>query len=222
MDNKMNNCICGHSKESHENRPEGEIGCQDCSCVKFREVEFDSRIETYKHIQTVQKYLLEVITNLSKRLLVHDQSKLNSPEKEVFDEYTPKLGKSTYGSEEYKSFLIGMKPALDHHYANNDHHPEFHKCLECNICFKRFPIDYKGTCEQCLNGQFTVTFDISQMSLLCLIEMLCDWKAATMRHANGDLRRSIEINQKRFGYNDQLKSILIATAKEINHSCTCE
>jgi hypothetical protein len=56
---------------------------------------------------------------------------------------------------------------------------------------------------------------IQGMSLLDVIEMLCDWKAATMRHADGDLSKSIEINQKRFGYSDELKSILINTAIEL-------
>jgi len=49
------------------------------------------------------------------------------------------------------------------------------------------------------------------MSLLGLTEMLCDWKAATLRHNDGDIRKSIEINQKRFGYSDELKAILLNT-----------
>ena len=44
-----------------------------------------------------------------------------------------------------------------------------------------------------------------------LLEMLCDWIAATKRHNNGDIRKSIEINQKRFGYSDELKQILFNT-----------
>jgi len=71
---------------------------------------------------------------------------------------------------------------LDHHYAFNRHHPECH-----------------------LNG-------MKDMNLLDIVEMLCDWKAATMRHADGDLRKSIEINQGRFGYSDDLKRILHNTA----------
>ena len=145
----------------------------------------DSRPDTCKHIQTVQHFMLLVVNDLLLRSLVHDQSKLGSPEKEIFDEYTPKLAGSTYGSEEYKQFLAGMKPALDHHYAKNSHHPEYYP-----------------------NG-------IQGMSLLDIIEMLCDWKAATLRHNDGDIRRSIEINQKRFGYSDELKQIFLNTLKEI-------
>jgi hypothetical protein len=123
----------------------------------------DSRIATYEHIQTVQKLLGEVISDLQKRQIAHDQSKLASPEVEVFDEFTPKLKDSTYGSDEYKGFLAAMKPALDHHYAANSHHPEYYS-----------------------DG-------IKGMSLLDLIEMVCDWKAATMRHADGSITKSIEI-----------------------------
>jgi hypothetical protein len=112
---------------------------------------------------------------------MNDASKLKSPEKEIFDEFTPKLRTSTYGSEEYKGYLQAMGEALKHHYAHNSHHPE-HR-----------PNGIKG------------------MSLVDLLEMLCDWKAATLRHANGDIRRSIEQNQQRFGYSDELKSILLNT-----------
>jgi hypothetical protein len=42
--------------------------------------------------------------------------------------------------------------------------------------------------------------------------MLADWKAATLRHADGDLARSIEQNAERFGYGDEIKRLLIHTA----------
>jgi hypothetical protein len=45
------------------------------------------------------------------------------------------------------------------------------------------------------------------MNLIDLIEMLCDWKAATLRHKNGDIYESLEINSKRFKYDKQLKNI---------------
>ena len=139
--------------------------------------EQEVREETQKHINTVTSILLIIATRLRLRGLDHDKSKLESPEFETFMEFTEKLRGSTYGSPEYKQFLAGMKPALDHHYAHNSHHPE------------HFP-----------NG-------IDGMNILDLIEMLCDWKAATLRHADGDLARSIEINSERFKMSNQLKSI---------------
>jgi hypothetical protein len=142
---------------------------------------FDSRPDTYQHIQQVQRLLGKVVRDFMQRAAAHDQSKLVSPEVEAFDEFTPKLAGSTYGSEEYKGFLAAMKPALDHHYANNSHHPEH----------------WPG--------------GVQDMSLLDVLEMLVDWKAATMRHANGDIRKSIEINQQRFGFSDELKRLMLNT-----------
>ena len=171
----------------------------------------DSRIDTYQHIQTVQRYVGAVVSDLQRRSQEHDQSKLASPEKEIFDEFTPKLASSTYGSDEYKTFLGQMKPALDHHYTNNDHHPEYHKVVRCSDCGESYPINYEpAVCLYC-TAPIVRTFDIRLMNLVQLIEMLCDWKAATMRHNDGDIRRSIEINQKRFGYSDELKVILLNT-----------
>ena len=43
--------------------------------------------------------------------------------------------------------------------------------------------------------------------------MICDWKAATLRHNDGNLLKSIETNARRFGYDEQLKQIFINTAK---------
>jgi hypothetical protein len=145
----------------------------------------DSAEATKKHIGRVRELLWAVRDNLGGRSAAHDASKLESPEKEVFDEFTPKLAASAYGSEEYWGLLAAMKPALDHHYARNSHHPE------------HYPDGIKG------------------MSLLDVIEMLCDWKAASERHGGGCILRSIEINQKRFGYSDELKAILLNTAREL-------
>lgn len=146
---------------------------------------YDSRIDTYEHIQKVQGFMARAVESLMDRSAKHDQSKLLSPEKEVFDEFTPKLAASTYGSEEYKAFLKGMGEGLEHHYRNNTHHPEY------------------------------FTSGIRGMSLLDVLEMLCDWKAATLRHKNGDLAGSIEMNQKRFGYSDDFKKMLFNTATEL-------
>ena len=145
-----------------------------------------SENETRKHILEVQKLLSISIRELLRRSCGHDASKLEDIEKPYFDQYTPKLKETTYGSEEYKTCLVGLKPALDHHYAVNKHHPE------------SYPNGVKG------------------MSLLDLLEMLCDWKAATARHADGSILKSIELNQKRFGYGDELKQILLNTLPYIN------
>lgn len=146
---------------------------------------YDSRPDTYAHIQEVRNRLCRVAADLIQRGLVHDQSKLEELERSVFDEYTPKLKDSTYGSDEYKAFLAGMGEGLQHHYEVNDHHPEH----------------FSG--------------GIHAMNLLQIIEMLCDWKAATLRHADGDLRRSIMQNADRFGYGDEIRGLLLNTAVDM-------
>lgn len=147
---------------------------------------FDSRVDTYQHIQKVQEYVHRVAIDLLQRALVHDRSKLESPEREAFDVLTPRLAGLTYGSEEYRACLREMKPAIKHHQAHNSHHPEFYA-----------------------DG-------IRGMSLVDILEMLCDWVAAGKRHADGgDPRRSIEIGQERFGYSDELKQILLNTLPAI-------
>jgi hypothetical protein len=67
-------------------------------------VPYDSRPDTLQHIEQVRYFMVRVITDLMSRAVRHDASKLKSPEKEVFDEFTPKLRTSTYGSEEYEGF----------------------------------------------------------------------------------------------------------------------
>ncbi len=146
-----------------------------------------SKEETKKHIDKVRLNLLSTITALQVRAWHHDESKLEEPEVSGFDKVTKDLKGLTYGSDEYKEQLKTMKPFLDHHYANNRHHPEFHE-----------------------DG-------ISGMSLIDIVEMLMDWWAATERHDDGDIYRSIEINQKRFGYSDELKQIFINTIKELEN-----
>jgi hypothetical protein len=46
--------------------------------------------------------------------------------------------------------------------------------------------------------------------------MLFDWKAATERHADGDIRKSIEINKERFKISEQLCDIFRNTVNRMN------
>ena len=55
------------------------------------------------------------------------------------------------------------------------------------------------------------------MTLLDIIEMICDWKSSTMRHANGDIFKSIELNQKRFGYSDEINTANWIESQDIYH-----
>ena len=146
------------------------------------EAQKSTNYDTFRHIERVRNLLNTCVADLIKRGELHDQTKLLPPEVEAFTEYTPKLANCTYGSDEYKGYLAAIKPALDHHYAHNRHHPEHHK-----------------------NG-------VNDMNLLDLVEMLCDWKAASERHNDGNIRKSIEVNANRFGLSPQMVKILENTA----------
>lgn len=139
--------------------------------------------DTYRHVLRVKNLMDFLREMIRARGVVHDKSKFYEPELPAFDKLAPKLKASTYGSDEYKAFLAELKPALDHHYANNRHHPEFHR-----------------------DG-------IAGMDLVDLVELVCDWKAASERHKDGDLVKSIQLNKERFKISDQLEQILLNTAK---------
>lgn len=138
--------------------------------------------DTFRHIERVRNLLNVCVSDLLRRGEMHDQTKLAEPEVALFTEYTSKLAGCTYGSEEYNRNLEAIRPALQHHYAHNSHHPEHYK-----------------------NG-------VDDMNLLDVVEMLCDWKAASERHNDGNIRKSIEINANRFGLSHQLVKILENTA----------
>lgn len=133
--------------------------------------------ETMLHIARVRDLLGLMMVELIARCELHDQSKLASPEVEHFTAKTAALSGTTYGSQQYDSNKAEIAPALQHHYANNRHHPEHFKS------------------------------GIQDMNLIDLLEMFCDWKAASERHANGNLRKSIEINAVRFGMSPDLVRI---------------
>ena len=146
---------------------------------------YDSAKDTLLHIKRVNELLLLFAKELMDRAICHDNSKLYDPEKPLFDKMTPLLKGLTYGSEEYKKSLAELKPALDHHYSHNSHHPEYYKdgINDCNL------------------------FD--------LVEMLCDWKAASERHADGNIFQSIQINKTRFAMADQLAKIFENTVNKL-------
>ena len=179
--------------------------------------------DTSKHIRTVQRFIHLMVKNLLDRADAHDQSKLAPPEVALFTEYTPKLAGCTYGSEEYEGFRRALGPALEHHYAKNSHHPEHFKVRDPDL---QLVADTKAL-EQCKDIPESVkqrlllrlerdaevdASQIGQMNLLDVLEMFCDWKAATMRHNDGNLRKSIEHNGGRFKMAPQLIEIFENTA----------
>jgi hypothetical protein len=151
---------------------------------------YDSRPDTLKHSLRVGTLITQLIGQLLGRVTTHDLSKTEPPEVDYFDRLSPRLAgmRYTVGGQlnpEYQASLAELAPALEHHYAHNRHHPEFHES------------------------------GIDGMTLVDLVEMLADWKASTERTLDGDLRASIITNTIRFGLSDQLASILLNTAEHL-------
>jgi hypothetical protein len=109
------------------------------------------------------------------RACVHDMSKYGPQEAPIFAKMTPKLKDTTYGSEEYQTYKSRLGDALQHHYAHNTHHPEH----------------YDGT--------------VGSMDHIDVVEMLCDWEAATHRHEDGDLKQSLKQNADQYQYDENTR-----------------
>ena len=63
---------------------------------------YDSSESTLRHIKRINQLLGDSAMELIRRGQVHDSSKLEAPEKELFDKYTPLLKHLVYDSPEYK------------------------------------------------------------------------------------------------------------------------
>ena len=146
---------------------------------------YDSKADTLEHIKRVNELLSKAAIELINRGNRHDDSKLRAPEKELFDEMTPMLKNLTFGTPEYQASLDKLAPALDHHYKNNSHHPQFY-----------------------IEG-------VNGMDLFDIMEMFFDWKAAGERTKDGNIMKSIAINKDRFGLSDQLVKIFENTANRL-------
>lgn len=133
-------------------------------------------------------YMSKLCYAIMKRAILHDMSSFSKIELSNFARV--KLSRAqlkgvTYGSPEYDAQKEMLGEALKHHYQHNSHHPEYY-----------------------MSG-------FKEMTYLDKLEMLCDWRAATRRHADGDLRISIIINRDRYGYTDVDVDLLLLTAREI-------
>lgn len=143
---------------------------------------YDSTDDTLAHIRRVQALLAQFANELIYRAIDHDRTKLEYPEKEAFDRETPLLKSLVFGSDEYKASLARLGEALKHHYGEHSHHPE------------HFADGVNG------------------MTLMDVVEMLLDWKAASERQKEAVLNLTYCFG--RFKIDKQLADIFINTANE--------
>jgi hypothetical protein len=144
---------------------------------------YDSRPDTEAHVELVRRFLASVRGELWHRARVHDASKFEEPEKSMFDVIRPRLDHDDIDSDEYRATLRENEAALRHHYDRNRHHPE------------HFPDGIAG------------------MTLWDVVEMVCDWAAASQRKPGGKV--NLDWAVKRFGISDQLASIIANTVREM-------
>lgn len=135
------------------------------------------------HKNRVAAHMQPMATDLFQRATRHDTSKFAPEECEAYEQAFPELQKHAYGTPEFKAALQTIQPAIQHHYRANDHHPE------------HFP-----------GG-------VAQMNLVQIIEMLCDWMAASER-SQTDFLYGLELNRQRFGIGDQLYAVLLNTVAQ--------
>jgi hypothetical protein len=144
-------------------------------------LKLDFAEETRAHVRQVAARLEAVCRELRARGEAHDQSKFSQAEKPWFEAVAPRVKGLEWGTPEYSEAIRALGPALEHHHAQNSHHPEHYE-----------------------NG-------MRGMDLIDLIEMYCDWAAANLRNESGDLRRSIEISSPKYGIESPLRDILLNT-----------
>jgi len=163
-------------------------------------------------------------TELLLRASRHDLSKLQSPEAEFFAVYTPLLDGVTFGDPQYKEFLAALKPALDHHYGRNDHHPEHYRegTPDPEMLSDISALERSTDIPQAVKERLVARLQeeaandvspINEMNLPAILEMTLDWKASSERHRNGNILRSILINTPRFRISRQLAQVLVNTVK---------
>ncbi len=137
-----------------------------------------------QHKQWVAEYMQLVANNLFKRAAIHDNSKFESVEFGPYDKAFPEFKKYAFGSPEMKAVYESIQSALQHHYEQNRHHPEHFE-----------------------NG-------INDMHLVDVLEMVCDWLAASKRSQTG-IEKGLEINKERYGIDDQLFQVISNTVHAI-------
>ena len=130
-----------------------------------------------QHKEWVAHYMQMAAHTLFHRACVHDNSKFEPEEFEIYDKAFPDLQKYAYGTPELQAVYERIRPALTHHLKVNRHHPEHFE------------------------------YGINDMTLIDVLEMVCDWMAASKRSQTG-IAKGLEINKERYGIDEQLFMIV--------------
>ena len=153
--------------------------------------QFDFLCDTILHVSEVNENLETVASELRKRGAAHDRTKFTAIEFDAFVSTRSDFKKANYGTREYQECVDKVSHAVEHHHANNRHHTGFHK-----------------------NG-------INDMTLIDIVEMLADWKAAERRSPDRELHDTIDYALKKYGVGDQLGSVIKNTLLSLGWMKDC-
>lgn len=154
--------------------------------VKISE-EIKTLITMLRHRIAVQRNLRRISQQIEARIIEHDSSKFQEDEFEGFVEINVVARVHPYGSEEYKNSISHNK-AVELHWSRNRHHPEYNRDIG------------KG---------------VEAMTLVDMIELVCDWKAASETYGQTSFQESLAIQSKRFNLTPEQEYVIGLIARSI-------
>lgn len=146
-------------------------------------------LEVLRHNGLVRAFISKLANALEMRGLEHDMSKFG------FDEFGTIVcikgiaRRFAYGSPEYEAELNANREALNEHLLHNRHHPECHP-----------------------GG-------IDDMSLLDIVEMVCDWMAANAMYGKPTWGEAVAVHAERFGLEEKHVYLIRLIAEELRVEC---
>jgi len=137
----------------------------------------------YCHRQRLMIHIIKFSEELIQRGIHHDDSKFEDEELPYYSNVIDEFEKHKFGTPEYNKAKDSVYEAVQHHYKKNRHHPE------------HFP-----------NG-------IDDMNLVDLIELLVDWKSASLNHPDkpGNILESLKWATEKYNISPQMVKILYNT-----------
>ena len=143
--------------------------------------DLDYLADVIRHRAEVAGRLEQIISDLRRRGIDHDLTKFQEEEADIFIGTRERFKKADYGSPEYHALDAEARPAVKHHYAHNRHH------------VGHYPNGWRG------------------MTLMDLLEMLADWRAAARRSPTLSFKDSLPRARERGGFDDTAWLLLMNT-----------
>ena len=123
---------------------------------------------------------------LESRATVHDLSKLQDDEFAGFARINAAARVQKFGSPEYAEGMRRERPTIDLHFSRNRHHPERPRLIgEAAEVARGLPDD----------ATYWAAHTSAQMTFLDIIEMVCDWWAASKGYDDArPWQETVELN----------------------------